>query len=67
MVSLTGCGDTIKSCDSDVRVFCTKGILHAGVWGERLEVQRDGSELLKAGGRAHVSRRMGPVRPCAQR
>ncbi|MEZ4716386.1 MAG: hypothetical protein R2851_09910 [Caldilineaceae bacterium] len=47
MVSLTGCGDTIKSCDSDVRVFCTKGILRTGVWGERLEVQRDGSELLE--------------------
>lgn len=47
LVSLTACGDTIKSCASDVRVFCTKGILRTGVWGERLEVQRDGSDLLE--------------------
>ncbi len=45
-VTLTGCGDTIKSCDSDVRVFCTEGILRTGVWGERLEVQRAGEEAL---------------------
>ena len=45
-VTLTGCGDTIKSCDSDVRVFCTDGILRTGVWGERLEVQRAGEEAL---------------------
>lgn len=47
MVSLTACGDTIKSCASDVRVFCTRGILRTGVWGERLEIQRDGGDLLE--------------------
>ena len=46
-VTLTGCGDTIKSCDSDVRVFCTEGILRTGVWGERLEIQRAGDEALE--------------------
>jgi predicted dehydrogenase len=46
-VALTGCGDTIKSCDSDVRVFCTEGILRTGVWGERLEMQRAGDEALQ--------------------
>ncbi|MCB0023425.1 MAG: gfo/Idh/MocA family oxidoreductase, partial [Caldilinea sp.] len=40
--TLSGCGDTIESCASDVRVFCTEGILRTGVWGERLEVQRQG-------------------------
>jgi predicted dehydrogenase len=46
MVSMTGCGDAIKSCNSDVQVFCTDGILRTGIWGERLEVQRDGQERL---------------------
>jgi predicted dehydrogenase len=41
-VSLGGCGDTVESCASDVRVFCTGGILRTGVWGERLELQRSG-------------------------
>jgi predicted dehydrogenase len=39
LVTLNGCGDTIPSCSSDVRVFCTKGILRTGVWGGSLEVQ----------------------------
>ncbi len=47
-VTLTGCGDTIKSCDSDVRVFCTEGILRTGVWGERLEIQRVGEDSLES-------------------
>ena len=42
LVSLGGCGDTIESCASDVRVYCTQGILRTGVWGERLELQRAG-------------------------
>lgn len=42
LITLSGCGDTIESCASDVRVFCTQGILRTGVWGERLEVQRAG-------------------------
>ena len=42
LITLSGCGDTIESCASDVRVFCTEGILRTGVWGERLEVQRQG-------------------------
>lgn len=42
LVTLGACGATIDSCASDVRVFCTEGILRTGVWGERLEVQRAG-------------------------
>jgi predicted dehydrogenase len=45
-VALSACGDTIKSCHSDVRVFCTEAILRTGIWGERLEVQRQGQERL---------------------
>jgi predicted dehydrogenase len=47
-VTLGACGATIQSCASDVRVFCTEGILRTGVWGERLEVQRAGELDLKA-------------------
>lgn len=46
LVSLGACGETVRSCASDVRVFCTEGILRTGVWGERLEVQRPGKDEL---------------------
>jgi len=46
-VSLGGCGDTVQSCASDLRIFCTRGILRTGVWGERLEVQLDGEPDLQ--------------------
>ncbi len=39
LVTLNGCGDTIPSCSSDVRVFCTDGILKTGIWGGSLELQ----------------------------
>lgn len=42
LVTLHGCGETIPSCASDVLVFCAKGILRTGIWGERLELQRYG-------------------------
>ncbi len=45
-VSLSACGDTVQSCDSDVHVFCTQGILRTGVWGERLEGQRQDETAL---------------------
>ena len=44
LVTLHGCGETIPSCASDVRVFCPNGILRTGIWGERLEVQYPGQE-----------------------
>jgi len=47
MVTLHACGDTIRVCQSDVRVFGSKAILRTGVWGERLEMQRDGEPDLK--------------------
>ena len=46
-VTLSGCGDTIQSCASDLRIFCTEGILRTGVWGERLEVQLEGEADLR--------------------
>ena len=47
LVTLNGCGETVRSCASDVRVFCTEGILRTGVWGERLLVQRPGQNTLR--------------------
>ncbi len=42
LVTMSACGETIPSCDSEVRVFCTQGILRTGIWGERLLLQRPG-------------------------
>ncbi|GAB4112839.1 MAG: hypothetical protein Fur005_23670 [Roseiflexaceae bacterium] len=39
LVTLHGCGESIRACESDVRVFCRDAILYTGVWGERLEIQ----------------------------
>jgi predicted dehydrogenase len=46
LVTMNGCGEAIKSCHSDVRVFCTQAIVRTGVWGERLQLQRDGQNEL---------------------
>lgn len=46
-VTLSGCGETIRSCASDVRIYCTEGILRTGVWGERLQIQRQGQTQLR--------------------
>ena len=42
LVSLHGCGETIRTCKSDIRVFCTDAILRTGAWGRWLEVQHQG-------------------------
>jgi len=47
MVTLHGCGEGIRTASSDVHVFCTRGILRAGIWGERLELQREGAKTLR--------------------
>ena len=46
LVTLSGCGNTIPSCESDIRVFCTEGILRTGAWGRDLDIQRSGEEAL---------------------
>jgi predicted dehydrogenase len=47
LVTLHGCGETIPSCASDVRVFCSQAILQTGIWGERLKIQRHGAKQLR--------------------
>jgi predicted dehydrogenase len=47
LVSMCACGETIPACSSDVRVFCTKGIIRTDVWGRWLELQREGELVAK--------------------
>jgi predicted dehydrogenase len=47
LVTINACGEAIPSCASDIRVFCSKGILRTGQWGERLDVQRYGRKQLR--------------------
>ena len=47
LVSMCACGETIPACSSDVRVFCTKGILRTDVWGRWLKLQREGEPALR--------------------
>lgn len=42
LITLHGCGEAIPSCASEISVFCSKAILRTGIWGERLELQREG-------------------------
>jgi predicted dehydrogenase len=46
LVTMNACGRAIPSCTSDIKVFCEKAIIRTGVWGEFLEIQRDGEEAL---------------------
>jgi len=47
MVTLHGCGEAIRSCASEVRVFCSEAILHTDVWGKWLRMQRQGRKQLR--------------------
>ena len=44
LVTLHGCGETIRTCKSDIRVFCTDAILRTGAWGRWLEIQRQAED-----------------------
>jgi predicted dehydrogenase len=47
LVTMNACGEAIPSCESDVRVFCTKAILRTDIWGRWLEIQRYGRKNLR--------------------
>ena len=48
LVTLHGCGEAIRgSTDSEIRVFCSKGNLLTGIWGERLLLQKEGRKLMR--------------------
>jgi len=41
LVNLTGAGDSI-GCNSEIFIFGTKGVIHTGAWGEKLEIRKEG-------------------------
>jgi predicted dehydrogenase len=45
LVTFHACGDAAGRARSDVRVCCSQGNFQAGMWGEKLEVQRMGEEV----------------------
>ena len=47
IVTLHACGEAIPSCSSEIHVFCSKAILKTGIWGEKLEIQRYGSDVFE--------------------
>jgi predicted dehydrogenase len=47
LVTINGCGDTIDTCTSDIKVFGTNAILTTGQWGERLLLQRNGRKTAR--------------------
>lgn len=47
LVTMNGCGRAIPSCESEILVFTERAILRTGIWGEMLDIQRDGSSRLK--------------------
>ncbi len=42
LVTINASGDTIRSCESEITVFLTEGIIRTGQWGERLLVRKEG-------------------------
>lgn len=47
LVTMNGCGRAIPSLGSDIHVFCERGTLRTGIWGERLELQRHGASAMR--------------------
>ena len=47
LITMNGCGRAIPSLGSDIRLFCERGTLRTGIWGERLEIQRHGAATLR--------------------
>lgn len=47
LVTLHGCGETIPTCSSDIRVFCSKAILDTDAWGRWLKIQRYGRKSFR--------------------
>jgi len=44
LVTMHGCGDTIRTCKSDIMVYGSAAILRTGAWGEKLAMQRNGED-----------------------
>jgi predicted dehydrogenase len=48
LVTLHGCGETIRTCASGVWVFCSEAIVYTDVWGKWLKVQRQGRRRFRS-------------------
>ena len=42
LVTMNACGDTCTRSTSDIRVFCTQGVIFTDIWGHFLKIQRPG-------------------------
>jgi predicted dehydrogenase len=42
LVTINGCGDTIRAMETQINVMLTKGVIHTGIWGEKLFIRREG-------------------------
>lgn len=42
LVTMNACGDTCTRSTSDVRIFCTQGVIFTNIWGHFLQIQRPG-------------------------
>ena len=47
LVTMNSCGNAIHSCASEIRLFCTGAIIRTGIWGEFLDIQREGEKQLQ--------------------
>jgi predicted dehydrogenase len=43
-VTLHGCGETVPSCSSVIKVFCKDAILTTGAWGRSLQIMKTNQE-----------------------
>lgn len=48
LVTMNACGATQNSLGSDIKIYCTYGIVRLGVWGEFFELKRPGETELSA-------------------
>jgi predicted dehydrogenase len=44
LVTINGCGDTINGMETQIHVMLTKGVIHTGIFGERLLIRREGDK-----------------------
>lgn len=42
LVTINGCGDTIRAMETQINVMLTGGVIHTGIWGEKLFIRREG-------------------------
>ena len=47
LVTLHGCGEAIRTCESDVWVFCSEAVINTDVWGKWLRIKRQGRKRLR--------------------